>query len=177
MEINDKLKLMKNDKLEMYRFDEAELQKVFEALDKDSNEKMKIFFLLSATTGLRANQVLSLKFDDIDERASTLSITTSTQNTDEQNKLEVAIKPSVLTVLKKEKELNPTDTYIFESKKSNNVINQKSITLSRQAVNRAFSKANMSTGSSITPRELRQMYREKFLASVKNQAGHFLPKK
>jgi integrase len=168
---------MENGKLNRSVVDDAELQKFLEALEEDGNEKMKLFSLISLMTGLRANQILPLKFDEIDEKASTFSLILDKSRSDKQSKINVSIPPLVLSLIKKEKELNPTAIYIFESIKSNNVKNRTTNHLSRQAVNFAFSKANKSNGSSITPSKLRQIHIEKFFDSVKNQAGHFLKKK
>jgi integrase len=168
---------MENGKLNRSVVDDAELQKFLEALEEDGNEKMKLFSLISLMTGLRANQILPLKFDEMDEKASTISLILDKSSSDKQSKINVAITPLVLSLIKKEKELNPTDIYIFQSKKSNNVSNQTTKPLSRQAINFAFSKANKSAGSSITPSKMRQICIEKFYISVESQAGHFLKKK
>lgn len=167
---------MKDDMLNKQFGDNKELQTFLKSVEKNSSEKIKLFCLLSLGTGLRVNELLSLKFNDIDEKNSTLSITSDKTRSGKQSKHEVAIHSSILAELKKEKELNPIDIYIFQSKKSNNVNNQTKKPLTRQAINFAFSKANRCDGSSITPSKLRQIYIEKFFASVKNQASHFLKK-
>jgi integrase len=168
---------MESEMLDKYGVDDVELQSFFKALEEDGNEKIRLFCLLSLGTGLRVSEILSLKFDDIDEKNSTLSFTSDKLRSGEQRKHEVALTPSVLAELKKEKKLNSTDINVFQSKKSNNVSKQTAKPLTRQAVNFAFSKANKITGSSITPSKLRQIYIKKFFASVENQAGHFLTKK
>lgn len=157
-----------------YSFDDEELQNFFEALEADRNEKMKLFSLISLTTGLRVKDILSLKFDDIDEKSSVFSLILDKSRSDIQSKVNVAIPEPVLALLKKEKELNPSDILIFQSKTSNNVKRRTTKQLSRQVVNLAFSKANKNAGSSITPSKLRQIYIEKFYAHLKNQAGHLL---
>jgi integrase len=163
--------------LDKYEIDNAELQNFFKAIEEDGNQKMRLFCLLSLGTGLRVSEILSLKFDDIDEKNSRLSFTSDKLRMGEQRKHVVALTPSVLAELKKEKKRNSTDINVFQSKKSNNVSNQTAKPLTRQAVNFAFSKANKITGSSITPSKLRQIYIKNFFASVENQAGHFLTKK
>jgi len=161
-----------NDKLNKYKFDDSKYQKFFDVLGETSNEKIQLFYLLSLTTGLRVNEILTLTYSDVDEKNSILSF-----NTTKQRKVDIVINASVLEVIKKENELNPTDNYILQSNKSNNVVNKATKQLSRQAVNFAFKKASEITGDSITPIKLRQVCVKKLLSSISNQAGHIFDAK
>tara|TARA_R110000850_G_C9892176_1_gene458999 strand:+ start:102 stop:620 length:519 start_codon:yes stop_codon:yes gene_type:complete len=162
----------KNNKLKKYKIDEPKYQKFFEALGETSNEKIQLFYLLSLETGLRVNEILALKYADIDENTIKLSLTSS-----RQRKFEIGINALVLDAIKKENLLNPTDYYIFQSNKSNNVANKPAKHLSRQAINFAFKKASEITGYSITPSKLRTIYIKKFFESINKQAGHIFDEK
>lgn len=161
--------MTKNHKLKKFKFDEPQLQHFFEVLGKESNEKIQLFYLLSLTTGLRVNEILNLTYGDVDEKNSILSCLTV-----KQRKVDIVINASLLEIIKKESELNPSDSYIFQSKKSNNVVNKPIKQLSRQAVNYAFKKAKDSTGISITPNKLRHMYATEFFKKISMQGSHVL---
>lgn len=162
--------------LNKYRVNNTEFQNFFKALEEDGNEKIRLFCLLSLMTGLTVSEIISLKFDDIDEKNSKLTFTSNKLRSGEQCKTEVSLTPSVLAELKKEKALNPTDIYIFQSNNSNNVKTQIAKPFTRRAVNSAFSQANKKIGSSITPSKLRQIYFNKFSTPAKIQGFHCITK-
>ncbi len=161
-----------NHKLKKFRFNDPLIQQFFDVLGEGSNQKVQLFCFMALTTGLRVSEILNLSYNNVEEKTSVLSARSS-----KKGEIKIILDKHVFEVLKEEHEINPSDNYIFQSKKSNNVLNQSSKQISRQAVNFAFKKVNDITGSSITPNKLRQIYATEFFKKINMRGNHILMKK
>jgi len=164
--------MTKNNILKDIKFTDPQLQKFFDALGEDSNKKIQLFYYFALTTGLRVNEILNLSYGNIEDKSSLLSLKPS-----KKDEVELILSDQLLEVIKNEHKENPSDLYIFQSKKSNNVLNQPPKPISRQSVNYAFKKANDDTGIPITPNKLRHMYATEFFKKISMQGSHVLNEK
>lgn len=163
-----------------------ELKKIIVALKENKNDQVYDICILMMLTGVRLNEILSLKFEDIDFHLNTMVISKRKERANKNCNVVIqfndTIKESFLNIKKK----FPNSIWIFESRKSNNRFNKKPTSLSRQAVTQVFKNVSDSLNCRITMSALRHFYATEFMRAklsesnsvinLKEVLGHISPR-
>jgi integrase len=131
------------------------------ALEKTGSSQYIDFFTFMFNTGLRTNEVLALKFTDINYKSNSITVSKGRQNF---NPLLVTLNDECMQVVHKLKDKYPNDAFVFQSRKSMNQKNKPPSSISRQVVTKAFKTASDMTSLRITPNTLRSYYAKQFFS-------------
>lgn len=131
------------------------------ALEKTGTSQQIDFFTIMLNTGIRASQILELKFSDVDYKSNSLTIGKSRKNHEHQL---IVINDECMQVLIRLKGQYPNDVFVFQSRKSKNQKNKPASNISRQVMTKAFKTASDITSFPITTSALRHYYARQLLS-------------
>ena len=123
-------------------------------LIETGNTQVIDIFTVLFYTGLRMDDVLKLKFSDIDLEAN--SITVDKKRSLSRNS--IIINDECMETLRRLKKKYHKDVFVFQSRNSRNQKNKPAASISRQAVNSVFKSVSTSTSLPITVGSLRERY-------------------
>jgi len=117
---------------------------------KHFGAQMRDVWNLGLCTGLRLNELLILRFADFD--IDTLELTIC-----EAKKMKISMSNEALAIILKIRRQHPTDEFIFQSRRSRNVINIEPKPISNQAIHKAFKDVAGILNEKFSPRTMRQI--------------------
>ena len=131
------------------------------ALEKTGTSQQIDFFTIILNTGIRASQILELKFSDVDYKSNSITICKSRKNHELQF---LVINDECMQVLIRLKGQYPNDIFVFQSRKSKNQKNKPASSISRQVMTKAFKTASDITSLPVTTSALRHYYARQLLS-------------
>ncbi len=148
-----------------------ELKKFIAVLKENKNDQVHDVCILMMFTGMRLNEILSLKFEDIDFHSNTMVISKTKERANKNCNVVIqfndTIKESFLNIKKK----FPDSIWVFESRKSNNRSNKEPKSLSRQAITQVFKNVSSSLNCQITMSALRHFYATEFMRAKLSESN------
>ncbi len=131
-----------------------DFEKFKAGLIETGNTQVVDIFTVIFNTGLRMDDVLSLKFSDVDFESN--SITVEKKRSVTRNP--ITLNDECMEILGKLKTKYHKDVFVFQSRNSRNQKNKPAASISRQAVNSVFKRVSTSTLLPITVGSLRKTY-------------------
>lgn len=131
------------------------------ALEKAGSSQYVDVFTFMFNTGLRTNEVLELKFTDINYKSNSITVSKSRKNFEPSL---VVLNDECMHVLRRLQDKYPNDIFVFQSRKSMNQKNRSPSSITRQVVSKAFKTASDITSLPITPNTLRNYYANQFFS-------------
>lgn len=133
-----------------------DLKKFKEALQEKGYAQLQGLFTMILNTGARINEILELKFIDINYKSSSISIESIKSRT--QKMRTIMLNEECIEVLSKLQHEYPNDVFVFQSRNSKNQRNKPASPLSRQYVMKGFKIASDSIALPITVSSLRRHF-------------------
>jgi len=132
--------------------------------EKHYGSRVALFFKLEYLTGLRVNELLGIKFTDILEVDNKLLIINHKARND--RKYCYLLPDEAMPIVNKLRHDFPSDTYLFQSKNSNNRLKGDPSPLSRQHLFQVMKAINEITKKTITMSQFRHEYTNKYLSGT-----------
>jgi len=130
-------------------------------LEKTGTPQQIDFFTIILNTGIRASEILELKFADVDYKSNSIILGKSRKNHELQF---LVVNDECMQVLIRLKDQYPNDVFVFQSRKSKNQKNKPASSISRQVMTKAFKTASDITSLPITTSALRHYYARQLLS-------------
>jgi integrase len=127
---------------------------------KDQVHDICLFMLNS---GLRVSQITEIKFSDVNFTKGTLQINLDKKKPSDTPKVEISLDTNNLKLLTKLHDQYPNDTWVFQSRRSNNQVNKQPRSLSCQAVINTVKQANRHTEHKISLSSFRHAFATNYL--------------
>ena len=117
---------------------------------KHFGTQMRDVWNLGLCTGMRVNELLRLRFTDLN--IDTLELTIC-----EAKKKKISISHDALVIILEIRRQHPKDEFIFQSRRSRNVINIEPKPISSQAIYKAFKDVAGILNEKLSPRVMTQI--------------------
>ncbi|MEZ9723077.1 tyrosine-type recombinase/integrase [Vibrio splendidus] len=147
MEVTNKAKNKLVTNIEVYK-------RVPLLLEKHHSHQIAYIWKFGVSTGFRIGDLLAIKFDDISEDQTFVTIF----NPRTRKTKKVLLAPEAIEIVNSIKKANPSSKYLFQSHRSRNVDKNKKRPLTRQAVSLAFREVGEILGIPLTPHMMRQVH-------------------
>lgn len=134
-----------------------DLHKVKLALEKEASSQVLDIFVVLISTGLRPNEILSLKFSAVDFKNSLITIDNKKRLS---TSMSIRINEEVLNTFTRIREEYPDDVFIFQSRRSKDQKNKPPSSISRQFLTKEFKTISDRLSIPITMSSLRHFYVE-----------------
>jgi integrase len=135
-----------------------EILKVKDLLFKNCGSQMRDFWTLGAALGLRINELLQMKFDDLDLDCDQSSLKYTFQKSRNNKTISINVPSIAKEVISNIKKEHPKDTYVFQSRNSRNRLNKEHKPISRQAVYKAFKDVGEVLNERLTAHSMRRVF-------------------
>tara|TARA_R110000823_G_scaffold39490_6_gene105457 strand:- start:66 stop:818 length:753 start_codon:yes stop_codon:yes gene_type:complete len=133
-----------------------DLKKFKEALKENGYAQLQDLFTMILNTGARINEILPLKFIDINYKSNSISIESIKTSTPQIRT--IILNEECIEVLSTLQHEYPNDIFVFQSRSSKNQKNKPASPISRQYVMKGFKTASDSTALPITVSSLRRHF-------------------
>jgi len=130
---------------------DLEIQKIESLFSKHFGSQMKDVWNFGLCTGLRVEELLQLRFTDLNVETFELIVC------EKKNNKTISISNDALAIILEIKRKNPTDEFIFQSRRSRNVINIEPKPISSQVIYKAFKDVAGILNEKLSPRVMRQV--------------------
>jgi integrase len=114
------------------------------------------FFMLHS--GLRIAEIIKIKFSDVDFSAGVVEIDSLKQQVSGSQNFKIKLNDNCLALLTKIRNQYPDDIWVFQSRRSNNQINKKPCSISRQTVNSVIKHTHQHTEHKLSLHSFRHAY-------------------
>jgi integrase len=131
---------------------EEEIKKVEDLLLSHCGTQMRDIWRLGLVLGLRINELLQMKFSDLNGEISQIELSKTRQNSISSIHLSPTVKEIILSIKKQ----HPLDKFVFQSRSSRNIKNRESKPISRQAVYKAFKEVGDILNVKLSPHSMRR---------------------
>ena len=121
------------------------IEQLLKQLLSSGKDQVHDICLFMLNSGLRVSQITGIKFSDVNFTKGTLQIELAKKKPYDNSKVEISLDTHNLKLLTKLHDQYPNDTWVFQSRRSNNQVNKQPRSLSRQAVINAVKQANIHT--------------------------------
>lgn len=148
-----------------------DLNKFKSALKETGYIQLVDLFTIAINTGMRASEILELKYTDI--HCSPNSITIDSRKNRALNKItHFMLNDECMEVFSRLKNTYPNDIFVFQSRNSRNQKNKPASPVSRQFVTKGFKSASESISLPITISSLRHNYALHMSFTSSQQVNH-----
>ena len=128
-----------------------EMKKIEDLLLMHCGTQIRDFWRLGMLLGCRTNELLQVKFSDLNDDTLQIQFSKTRQNSISNIHLTPEAKEIILSIKKQ----YPQDRFVFQSRKSRNIKNKEPKPISRQAVYEAFKKVGDDLSVKFTPHSMR----------------------
>lgn len=135
-----------------------DLDKFKNALQASGYDQLVDLCTIIMNTGIRINEILELKYVDINYSSNSIAINSIKSRTQQQFNNTIRLNVVCMGVLSKLQSKYPNDVFVFQSRNSRNQKNKPASPVSRQFVMKGFKTASDSISLAITIGSLRRNY-------------------
>ena len=128
-----------------------EIKKIEGLLSSHCGTQIKDIWRLGICLGLRINELLQMKFSDLNGDILQVELSKSRHNSISN----IHISPSAKEIISSIKKQHPKDKFVFQSRNSRNIKNRESKPISRQAVYKAFKEVGDILNVKLSPHSMR----------------------
>jgi integrase len=139
------------------------IDQLLEHLISTGKEQVHDICIFMLHSGLRIAEIIEMKFSDIDFNTGVLEIDSAKQRISGSQNFKIKLNDSCLTLLTKLRDQYPSDTWVFQSRRSNNQINKEPSSISRQTVNSVIKQTHQHTEHKLSLHSFRHAYATNFL--------------